>query len=70
MLTYVPYPSSIVIGQAWRCGDAQAHSLPCARNGQVLCGDRLEVLDGDGNLGAPLYRGPVAPLLCGAEGCG
>lgn len=32
--------------------------------------DRLEVLDGDGNLDQPLYRGPVQPLLCGLKGCG
>lgn len=28
--------------------------------------DRLEVLDGDGNLDHPAYRGPVATLLCRA----
>ena len=32
--------------------------------------DRLEILDGDGNLDRPLYRGPVAPLLCGDKECG
>ena len=31
--------------------------------------DRLEILDGDGNLDRPLYRGPVAPLLCGDKEC-
>ncbi len=32
--------------------------------------DRLEVLDGNGDLDRPNYRGPVAPLLCGAKECG
>jgi hypothetical protein len=32
--------------------------------------DRLQVLDGDGNLDNPLYRGPVQPLLCGLKDCG
>ncbi|MBC7375606.1 MAG: hypothetical protein H7323_16580 [Frankiales bacterium] len=30
----------------------------------------LEILDGDGNLDKPTYRGPVFPLLCGLKGCG
>ena len=32
--------------------------------------DRLQVLDGDGNLDHPLYQGPVVPLLCGYTECG
>jgi hypothetical protein len=32
--------------------------------------DRLQVLDGDGNLDQPLYEGPVTPLLCGYKECG
>lgn len=32
--------------------------------------DRLEVLDGNGNLDQPNYRGPVAPFLCAAKECG
>lgn len=32
--------------------------------------DRLEVLDGNGDLDDPLYRGAVAPLLCGLKECG
>jgi hypothetical protein len=32
--------------------------------------DRIEALDGDGNLDQPLYRGPVAALLCGLRECG
>ena len=31
--------------------------------------DRLEVLDGNGNLDRPLYRGPVTALLCTPAGC-
>ena len=32
--------------------------------------DRLEILDGDGNIDKPLYRGPVTPLVCGFSSCG
>ena len=32
--------------------------------------DRLELLDGNGNLDAPTFRGPVLPLLCGFKECG
>ena len=32
--------------------------------------DRLELLDGNGNLDAPTFRGPVGPLLCGLKDCG
>jgi hypothetical protein len=30
----------------------------------------LEVLDGNGDIDHPLYRGPVTPLLCGLSECG
>ena len=33
-------------------------------------GDRLQLLDGDGDLNNPTYEGPVLPLLCGNKGCG
>jgi hypothetical protein len=32
--------------------------------------DRIEVLDGDGNLDKPLYRGGLGLLLCGYKECG
>ena len=32
--------------------------------------DRLQVLDGNGDLDNPTYEGPVAPLLCGVRECG
>jgi hypothetical protein len=32
--------------------------------------DRVQILDGDGNTDKPLYRGAVAPLVCGAKECG
>lgn len=32
--------------------------------------DRIEVIDGNGDLDNPLYRGPVTPLLCGLRECG
>lgn len=32
--------------------------------------DRIEQLDGDGNTDHPIYRGPVAPFLCGNKECG
>jgi hypothetical protein len=31
--------------------------------------DRLQVLDGNGNLDQPLYEGPVTPLLCDLHSC-
>lgn len=31
--------------------------------------DRLQVLDGNGNLDQPLYEGPVTPLLCDLHEC-
>jgi hypothetical protein len=33
-------------------------------------GDRLRLLDGDGDLDAPTFDGAVADLLCGLHGCG
>lgn len=32
--------------------------------------DRLEILDGNGDLDNPTYRGPVSPFLCGIKECG
>ena len=32
--------------------------------------DRLQVLDGNGNLDTPTFRGPVSRLLCGRNECG
>lgn len=32
--------------------------------------DQLQVLDGDGDLGKPLYEGPLTTLLCGIKSCG
>jgi hypothetical protein len=32
--------------------------------------DRMEILDGNGDLDNPTYRGPVAPFLCGLTECG
>jgi hypothetical protein len=32
-------------------------------------GDRLRLLDGDGDLDAPFFDGAVEDLLCGLHGC-
>jgi hypothetical protein len=32
--------------------------------------DRLQTLDGNGDLDHPLFEGPVTPLLCGVKECG
>jgi len=32
--------------------------------------DRIEILDGNGDLDNPTYRGPVQPFLCGLKECG
>ena len=32
--------------------------------------DRLQLLDGNGDMDHPTFEGPVAPLLCGLKECG
>ena len=32
--------------------------------------DQLELLDGNGDMNRPTFKGPVAPLLCGLKECG
>ena len=79
LLVVVPRPG---VGQVSYSPDATTAFLPVASgrsdaNGSALLprapgttADRLQVLDGDGNLDRPRYRGPVDPVLCGAPACG
>jgi hypothetical protein len=79
LLVVVPRPG---VGQVSYDDDASGAFRPVASGRSDLNGvalvdrsttagnDRLEVLEGDGNLDNPLYRGPVAPLLCGVKECG
>jgi hypothetical protein len=78
LLVVVPRPMT---GQLSYSPDAASAFQPVANGRSDLNGialidrsktatnDRLESLDGDGNLDQPLYRGPVAPLLCGLREC-
>lgn len=79
LLVVVPRPGT---GQVSYSPDATTGVQPVANGRSDLNGvalidrsrtpgaDRLDVLDGDGNIDQPLYRGPVAPLLCGDTSCG
>lgn len=79
LLVVVPRPG---IGQVSYSAHASGGFDPVANGRSDLDGiglverglnafdDRLEVLDGDGNMDHPLYRGPVTPLLCGLKDCG
>ena len=79
LLVVVPRP---MIGEISYSPDATSAFQPKASGRSDLNGiafidrakdatnDRLQALDGDGDLDHPLYRGPVAPLLCGVKECG
>ncbi len=78
LLVVVPAPGA---GQVSYDADATGPFTPVTGqdqlNGVVLLdrdpratADRLQVLDGNGNLDQPMFEGPVAPLLCGAKECG
>jgi hypothetical protein len=42
---------------------AYLHGIALVDRARGATADRLELLDGNGNLDAPLYRGPVATFL-------
>jgi hypothetical protein len=79
LLVLVPRPGT---GQLSYAPDATTKQMPVASGRSDLNGiglvdrsktasnDRIEQLDGDGNMDRPIYRGPVAPFLCAAKGCG
>lgn len=75
LLILVPRPG---VGQLSYSPDATTALSPVASGPDPVAllprpagstGDRVEVLDGDGNLDRPLYRGPVSTLLCGLTAC-
>jgi hypothetical protein len=79
LLVLVPRPGT---GQLSYSPDATTKFAPVASGRSDLNGvglvdrsktaanDRIEQLDGDGNLDNPIYRGPVQPFLCGDKECG
>lgn len=50
-------------------GRSDLNGVGLIERSRTATDDRVEVLDGDGNLDRPLYRGHVQPLLCGAKEC-
>ena len=79
-LVVVPQPRT---GQVFYAPDGQSAFAPAGEGtGQNVDGvvfinrdprastDRLQLLDGNGDLDAPTFTGPVAPLLCGLKECG
>jgi hypothetical protein len=79
LLVLVPRPGT---GQLSYSPDATTAFSPIANGRSDLNGvglversttaanDRVEQLDGDGNLDNPIYRGPIAPFLSGDKECG
>jgi hypothetical protein len=79
LLVLVPRPGT---GQLSYSPDATTPFSPVASGRSDLNGiglvdrsrtattDRIEQLDGDGNLDNPIYRGPVQPFLCADKECG
>ena len=79
LLVLVPRPGT---GQLSYSPDATTPFAPVANGRSDLDGvglvdrsttatnDPVEQLDGDGNLDNPIYRGPIAPYLCGDKECG
>jgi hypothetical protein len=78
-LVVVPQPRT---GQVRYDDDAQGQFRPVGEDQDYLDGvvlvdrdpraddDRLQLLDGDGDLDAPTFEGPVRRLLCGVSECG
>ena len=78
-LVVVPEPGT---GQVLYAATADAEPVPVGAGQDVLDGvvlvdrdpraldDRLTLLDGDGDLSAPTFVGPVSSLLCGVKECG
>jgi hypothetical protein len=56
--------------QAVASGRSDLNGVGLVDRSKTATADRIEQLDGDGNIDRPIYRGPVAPFLCGDKGCG
>ena len=67
-ISYAPHASGAF--QPWTTGNADADAVALIHRDLQASDDRLQVLDGDGNLDHPLYEGPVTALLCGLKECG
>ncbi|MFN2537631.1 MAG: hypothetical protein ABR549_05700 [Mycobacteriales bacterium] len=51
-------------------GRSDLDGIGLVERSRTASNDRIEQLDGDGNLDRPIYRGPVQPFLCGSKECG
>jgi hypothetical protein len=51
-------------------GRSDLNGIGLVDRSRTASGDRIEQLDGDGNLDHPIYRGPVQPYLCADKECG
>jgi hypothetical protein len=67
-LSYSPDATTKFIAVA--SGRSDLNGIGLVDRSKTATSDRIEQLDGDGNPSRPIYRGPVAPFLCAAKGCG
>jgi len=67
-ILYAPGSHSAFVAKA--NGRSDLNGIAFIDRSRTANDDQLEALDGDGNLDRPLYKGPVAPLLCGLRECG
>jgi hypothetical protein len=67
-LSYAPDASSKLMPVA--SGRSDLNGIGLVDRSQTATNDRIEQLDGDGNIDRPIYRGPLAPFLCAAKACG
>ena len=51
-------------------GRSDLNGIGLVERSKTATTDRIEQLDGDGNLDNPIYRGPVQPFLCAEKECG
>jgi hypothetical protein len=78
LLVVVPRPGTgQVLYDDNASGAFRPAPMPSALDGVALVerdlqasNDRLETLDGNGDLDHPIFEGPVTPLLCGLKECG
>lgn len=76
-LVVVPQPGTGQVLYGDTAGELRPVGGGQALDGVVLvdrapgtAGDRLRLLDGDGDLDRPTFDGAVEDLLCGLDGCG
>jgi hypothetical protein len=67
-VSYAPHATGSFTAVA--SGRSDLNGIALVQRDLQASDDRLQVLDGDGDLDHPLYQGPVMPLLCGLKECG